>query len=153
MPEASKIGPGDERRVARETPLGGVTAPIFSGLLALALVAAALPSFAGETGTAAAPLVRARATFVALQQGTLDRTTLTPDLDAELTESLRADMTAKIAPYGPPVEFVIRSSSDVDGVATYVLRVRWANASVDYVFGLDDATKKIAKLYFRPGPG
>jgi hypothetical protein len=124
------------------------------GLLGIAFVLGAVPALGAEnSGGAADPLSRARATFVALQQGTLDRTTLTPALDADLTETLRADMTAKIAPYGPPAEFVVRSTSDLDGVATYVLRVRWPNASVDYVFGIDDRTKKIAKLYFRPGPG
>jgi hypothetical protein len=123
------------------------------GLLAIASLLAAAPLRAAETPATAGPLAQARATFVALQKGTLDRATLTPALDAELTETLRADMTARIAPYGPPADFVVRQTSDLDGIATYVLRVRWPGASVDYVFGLDDATKKIAKLYLRPGPG
>lgn len=124
------------------------------GFLAAVVLMAALPARADTPADAPQdPLSRARAAFVQLQTGTLDRSTLTPALDADLTEPVRASMTARIASYGPPGKLVVRTKSDVDGVTTYLFRIVWPAGSVDYVFGLDDATGKIAKLYFRPGPG
>ncbi len=124
------------------------------GLLAATLLLAAVPALGDQpAATATGPLALAREAFLDIQNDTLDRSTLTPALSADLTDSVGKGMAARIGPYGAPTEFVLRSKSDVDGVTTYVLRVLWPHANVDYVFGLDDKTQKIAKLYFRPGPG
>jgi len=123
------------------------------GLLAAALLAAAAPAAADPSHAAQDPIALARVVFEELQTAKLDRSALTPALSADLTDSVRASMTERLAPFGPPREaFVPRSKYDLDGVTTYVFRIHWPNGSVDYIFGLDDTTGKIAKLYFVPGP-
>jgi hypothetical protein len=123
------------------------------GLLVALLLAGALPARADAPPAAQDPATRARAAFEQLQTGKLDRTALTPALNADLTDAVRASMTARLAPFGPPPgPLALRSKYDSDGVMTYVFRVRWPNGSVDYVFGIDDTSGKIAKLYFVPGP-
>jgi hypothetical protein len=118
---------------------------------ALFLIAAL---FAGGIASAATtdPLARARDAFVQLQAGKVDRSALTPAFSADLTADALATMSAGIASYGPPPKFAVRSKTDVDGVTTYVFRLAFSSGSVDYVFGIDDASGKIAKMYCRPGP-
>jgi len=117
-----------------------------------ALLLAPRPSRADDTPGPRDLVARAKAAFFDLQHGTLDRSTLTPALSALLTDDVRDIMTELIAPYGKPSQFAPRSTTDLDGVTTYVFRVTWASGSVDYTFGIDDKTDKIAKLYIRPGP-
>jgi hypothetical protein len=117
-----------------------------------ALLLAPRPTRADETPAPKDPLARAKAAFLDLQQGTLDRSALTPALSALLTDDVRNIMTELIAPYGKPSQFAPRTTTDVDGVATTVYRVTWTSGSVDFTFGIDDKTDKIAKLYIRPGP-
>ena len=48
--------------------------------------------------------------------------------------------------------FLALEAGEIDRT-TYVFRLKWTNGSIDYVCGFDDASQKIAKLYFLPGPG
>jgi len=123
------------------------------GLLVAVLIAGAVPAAADAPPAVQDPIVRARVAFVQLQTAKLDRSTLTPALNADLTESVRTSMTARIAPFGAPSDpLVPRSKYESDGVTTYVFRIQWPSGSIDYIFGIDDTTGKIAKLYFVPGP-
>ena len=122
-------------------------------VLSGAMLLAPRPASSDEApATATDPSVRARATLTDIQNGTLDRSTLTPALSAVLTDDVRKTMTALVGPYGTPKQFAALSKTDVDGVTTYVYRMTWPAGSVDYVFGIDDKTDKIAKLFLRPGP-
>jgi len=117
-----------------------------------ALLLAPRSARADETPAPKDPAARAKASFLDLQHGALDRSTLTPAFSTLLTDDVRTSMTELIAPYGKPSQFALRTTTDVDGVSTYVFRVTWTSGSVDYTFGIDDKTDKIAKLYIRPGP-
>jgi hypothetical protein len=118
------------------------------------LMVSMLPALADAPPKSASdPVVRASAAFLALEAGKIDRTTLTPSLNTDLTDAAIAAMAARLAPYGVPETFPSGAKTDVDGVTTYVFRLKWTNGSIDYVCGFDDASQKIAKLYFLPGPG
>jgi len=124
-----------------------------AGAALVALLALLLPAPGGVRADAPTDVsARARGVLTQVQAGKLDRSALDPLLDGVLTRPVVATMTAQLAPYGTPKTFVENSKTDLDGVTTYVFRVTWPAATVDYVFGLDDATAKIAKLYFRAGP-
>jgi hypothetical protein len=110
---------------------------------------AAIVAQADPSDTAVAK--RAEAVLAGLQAGTIDRSLLSPELGAEYTPGVLAN-AAKAVPSGPPMRFAQRSKNDVDGVTTYVFRATWSAGTVDYVFGIDDSTGKIVKLFTRPGP-
>jgi hypothetical protein len=121
-------------------------------LLVAVLLAGAAPA-AADALAAKDAIALARVMLDELQSAKLDRSVLTPALSADLTDPIRASMTARLAPFGPPRDpLVPRSKYDSDGVTTYVFRIHWPSGSIDYIFGIDDATGKIAKLYFVPGP-
>jgi hypothetical protein len=120
--------------------------------VALLLIALLLAGPGAADAATTDPIVRARDAFVQLQAGKVDRTALTPALNADLTDGVLATMSAGVSPLGPPGKFAVSSKTDVDGVTTYVFRLTGPAGSVDYVFGIDDVSGKIAKLFFRPGP-
>ncbi len=97
-------------------------------------------------------LARAQAAYAAVGSGKIDRTTLTPALAADLSDAVLVVMTREANAIAKPDSFSVVSQTDRDGVTTTVFRLRTTGGTLDYVFGIDDATDKIAKLYFVPGP-
>jgi hypothetical protein len=120
-------------------------AAFISSLLAAMLVAVT------KTNGDADVLARATTVLAELQKGTLDRSELTPALSALYTPDILA-RDARTLPKSAPLSFALRQKTDVDGVTTYVYRVRFNEGILDYTFGFDDATYAITKLFTRPGP-
>jgi CubicO group peptidase (beta-lactamase class C family) len=74
--------------------------------------------FAGAADPAAASsLARARALFVGLQKGQLDRSTVTDDLSAYFSAQALGDFASSLAPLGEVASFTQSSKSDRGGMA------------------------------------
>ena len=86
-----------------------------------------------------------------LQSGTIDRTELSPSLNAEYTKAVLRTSEETI-PAGAPTDVVRLSKTHVDRATTYVFRVRWPSGTLDYTFSYDDKTFEVVKLYVRTGP-
>jgi hypothetical protein len=123
-----------------------------SALLTAAFLAGISPASAQSVAVSADTLARAETAFAQLQSGKIDRGTLTPALSADLTDDVRAGMTRRLNAIGQLGPFAALSHVDIDAVTTTVFRIPSPSGSIDFTFGLDDATGKIAKLYFVPGP-
>jgi hypothetical protein len=104
-----------------------------------------------KTDGDAAVMKRAKALLAGLQAGSIDRSELSPALSADYTATVLAN-AAKTLPKGTPKEFALRERTDANGTTTYVYRVGWDAGDIDYVFGFDDATYEVTKLFTRPGP-
>ncbi len=104
-----------------------------------------------KTDGDAAVMKRAKALLAGLQTGTIDRSELSAALGADYNATVLAN-AAKTLPKGNPKEFVLLDKTDTNGTTTYVYRVGWDAGDVDYVFGFDDATFEVTKLFTRPGP-
>jgi len=113
---------------------------------------------AGEASPTPAPSVdvraaeRAREWLGRLQRGNIDRSQLTPDLSAALQSATVSGYAQQTGKLGPPSKFTLLAKHAVEGTTTWVFRVTWPQGSMDYNFGVDDATGKISALYLRPGP-
>ncbi len=104
-----------------------------------------------KTGGDADVAKRAKALLAELQTGSIDRSELSPELSAEYTATVLAN-AAKTLPKGEPRRFEQVAKTDIDGTTTYVFRVDWIEGDVDYVFGYDDGSYAVTKLFTRPGP-
>lgn len=104
-----------------------------------------------KTDGDAAVMKRAKALLAGLQTGTIDRSELSAALSADYTPAVLAN-AAKTLPKGNPKEFALLDKTDTNGTTTYVYRVGWDAGDIDYVFGFDDATYEVTKLFTRPGP-
>lgn len=114
-------------------------------------VAGAVVVAVTKTGGDADVAKRAKALLAELQIGTIDRSELSPALSTEYTATVLAN-AAKTLPKGEPRRFEQLAKTDIDGTTTYVFRVGWVEGDVDYVFGFDDGSYAVTKLFTRPGP-
>jgi hypothetical protein len=121
-------------------------------ILIVASLLGARPASGGDVTVSPDTLARAQAAYAQVQSGKVDRSTLTPALGAELTDDIRAGMTRQLNAIAAPGTFAPVSHTDLDGVTTTVFRVPTASGVIYFTFGIDDATGKIAKLYFVAGP-
>jgi hypothetical protein len=103
------------------------------------------------TNSDASVVKRAKAILAQLQAANLVRSELSPELSSEYTPEVLAH-AASTLPAGAPLTFVQESKADRDGTTTYVFRAGWQRGTVDLVFGFDDTTYQIVKLFTRPGP-
>lgn len=87
---------------------------------------------------AAASLTNAKALFASLQQGAVDRTTLTPDLDTYYTPQVLADLGSSLGPLGEPTSFTQTT--------------REARGGMDYrIFTIEAGGQKLRmELYITP---
>lgn len=81
--------------------------------------------------------------------GTLDRSQLSPALDAELSAARLAGYARVLGPLGPPQSFTLAGTHDIDGTTTYDYVVRYVEGAVSFTYGLDNATQRVTKLYVR----
>lgn len=95
---------------------------------------------------------RAREWLGRLQRGNIDRSQLTPDLSAALQNATVSGYAVQTGKLGSPTKFTLLGKHAVEGTTTWVFRVTWPQGSMDYTFGVEDATGKISALYLRPGP-
>jgi hypothetical protein len=129
---------------------------ILSFALALALLggtaAYAAPTPApspAPTSTAdAAAAVQAAAWVRAIQAGTIDRASLTPEMDKLLTPALVTATAAQLGPLGAPVAMRQTQLVHKDGNTARVYAVDFAHASLTFVYATDDATGKVSGLRF-----
>jgi hypothetical protein len=121
------------------------------GLLAVGLLFAASPAPAQVT-VSADTIARAKAAFQQVEDGKIDRSTLTPVFNALLTDDVLSVLEQRANALGMPDRFAPVGQTDTDGVTTTVFRLHFPTGNLDLTFGIDDATNKIAKLYFVPGP-
>lgn len=121
-------------------------------ILTAAVLLNARPAWADGIDVSPDTLARAQTAYAQIQSGKVDRSTLTPALAAELTDEIRAGMTRQLNATAAPGTFAPASHTDLDGVTTTVFRVSTAGGVIYFTFGIDDATGKIAKLYFIAGP-
>jgi CubicO group peptidase (beta-lactamase class C family) len=79
---------------------------------------------AGEVDTDAEPsLERARALFAGLQKGSVDRSSITDDLNAYFSDTVLADFGSSLGPLGEPTSFTQTSREDRGGMVHRVFTV------------------------------
>jgi hypothetical protein len=79
---------------------------------------------AGEVDTDAEPsLERARALFAGLQKGSVDRSSITDDLNAYFSDAVLADFGASLGPLGEPTSFTQTSRENRGGMVHRVFTV------------------------------
>lgn len=97
-----------------------------------------------------AMLARAKNEFVDLQSGKIDRTTLTTDMSALLTDDKLATVKSGIGNLGAPVSFGQERTGTQGDVRYAVYLVTFANGTkVDFLIGVD-GQGKIAALRLTP---
>ncbi|MHB8145962.1 MAG: hypothetical protein ACYDGM_01710 [Vulcanimicrobiaceae bacterium] len=122
---------------------------------AIAAPAPASPGPASSPAATASPnapvLARARAWLGMMQRGKIDRTQLTPQMDAALTDTSLASLAGEIGPFGAPTSFAQLRIVHESGTTGYVYAVTFKNGTkAVMVFALDDATGKINGLRLTP---
>jgi len=73
---------------------------------------------------AAAALTRARALFISLQAGKIDRTSMTPALNDYFSDAVLADFSESLAPLGEVEDFTQSSFEDRGGMANRVFQIK-----------------------------
>ncbi len=95
------------------------------------------------------PLERARIAYDGIAAGTLDRSTLSPELASELSAARLATLSAALEPLGAPQSFTLVGTHGSGGATTYDFSVRYAAGGVTFTYGFNDATHLVDKLYVR----
>jgi len=123
--------------------------------LALALIGGS-PAFAASPAPAPAPTTAADAATAiksaawvrSIQDGTIDRTLLTAQMNAALTPALVKSLAAQLAPLGIATSMRQTQLIHKDGNTVRVYALDFAHASLTYVFAIEDATGKVSGLQF-----
>lgn len=98
-------------------------------------------------------LTRAKAFLIAMQNGTVDRTQLTPQSEKLFTQASEKNLAGLIGPFGAPTAFTQRSVVQKGVNTSYVYNVTFANGTQALmIFSLDDATSKVSGLGLQPSP-
>jgi hypothetical protein len=136
------------------------------GYMTLALVAAllatALPGMAHAAATpapvAATPspnpviMARAKTFYRALATGTIDRSQLSAQANAKLTDEAVKAVAAKLAPLGEPVTFEYVKSEQQGGSMLHAYLLGFGNGQkLEFVVGFD-AQDKVSALALQPAP-
>ena len=126
------------------------TSIVPSALISAAPSGAEGPSAAPQEDDASAS-ARAKEWLGRLQKGQLDRAQLTPDLSAGLQDATVQALSKQLMPLGTPQHIVLENKRQVAGITTWTFRVSWPDQTLDYTFGVENASGKISALYLRPG--
>jgi hypothetical protein len=107
-----------------------------------------------QTGPTPSPdpamLAQAKTVFAQLQNGKLDRTALTTDMNAALTDDKLATVKSSIGTLGAPVSFEQEHAGTQTGVRYGVYLVTFSNgAKLDFLIGID-GQGKIAGMRLTP---
>ncbi|MGC9992934.1 MAG: hypothetical protein ABSD52_11140 [Candidatus Cybelea sp.] len=116
--------------------------------------AAPMPAQTGAPAVTPSPdpamLAQAKNVFAELQSGKLDRTTLTTEMSAALTDDKLATVKSSIGTLGAPVSFEQEHAGTQSGVRYGVYLVTFSNgAKLDFLIGLD-GQGKIAGMRLTP---
>jgi hypothetical protein len=124
-------------------------------MIIAALVFAAAISSPSPAPAATVPQVPAAITARAidwlhrLQVGNIDRSQLTNDVNAQLTDAVAKSITQKLGPLGDSVGFSPVDVQRNKGQTAYIYRVDYAHDTTLYFFFvLDDGSGKISGLRF-----
>ncbi len=109
----------------------------------------ATPSAAATTAADAAVAVRAKDWLHMIQAGKIDRSQLDAKMNAALTDSLLAQVSAQIAPLGDPTSFTLDNKSTANSYTVYVYKVVFPAITLFESFALDP-DGKIAGLLLKP---
>jgi len=110
------------------------------------VIAQAAATSAPTTSDDAAVTSRAKDWLHQIQAGKVDRTQLTDKMNAALTDSMLANVSAQLAPLGEPTSFTLSSKMSKDPYIVYVFKVVWPSVTLTETFALDQSGK-IAGLY------
>ncbi len=110
-----------------------------------------LPAQTGPTPSPdPAMLAQAKNVFAQLQNGTLDRTALTTEMNKALTDGTLATVKTSIGTLGAPVSFEQEHAGTQSGVRYGVYLVTFSNgAKLDFLIGID-GQGKIAGMRLTP---
>ena len=109
----------------------------------------ASPSPTPAATSDAAVTARAKDWLHQIQTGRVDRSQLDDKMNAALTESLLANVSAQMAPLGNPSAFTLTRKASQGGISAYIFQVQFASVTLYEVFALD-ADGKIAGLRLMP---
>ena len=118
-----------------------IIAPPVTTVIAQAAATSAPTSAADATVTA-----RAKDWLHQIQTGKIDRTQLTDKMNAAVTDSTLASVSAQLAPLGDPMSFTLSSKTFKDPYTVYVFSVQWPSITLTETFAVDKSGK-IAGLY------
>jgi hypothetical protein len=111
------------------------------------VVAQAAATSAPTADADAATTARAKDWLHQVQTGKIDRTQLTDKLNAAITDSTLASVSAQLAALGTPTSFTLSSKTTKDVYTIYVFTVQWPSITLSETFAVDQ-TGKIAGLSF-----
>lgn len=131
-----------------------------ASFLGMPVAQAAVPAPAASASPAAVPsptptpdpaiLKRAESLFAQLQKGTLDKSQLTAQMAAAMSDSVLAAAKAQVGPLGTPVTFEQQQLLTRGGMTVYVYLLAFGNAQTwNFVMALD-ASGKVAGLRAAP---
>ncbi|MBV8066516.1 MAG: hypothetical protein JO113_00965 [Candidatus Eremiobacteraeota bacterium] len=107
--------------------------------------ASAAPAAANDTAVTA----RAKDWFHQIQTGKVDRSQLDQKMNAALTDSLLANVSAQVGPLGNPSAFTLSKKASQGGISIYVFQMQFPSLTLYEIFALD-ADGKIAGLRLTP---
>lgn len=124
---------------------------------ALLVLTLALATFLTPSPARSAPpddahiAARAREWLERAQNGNIDRSQFSAEMNTAMGDPTVATAKATLAPLGTPLAFTLRAHYEIDGNSVYVYRATFKDASWNeqIAFGSDG---KITGLYFRPAP-
>jgi hypothetical protein len=122
-------------------------------LTAAAIVAqaapSAAPSAAATSAADAAVAGRAKDWLHMIQAGKIDRSQLDAKMNAVLTDTTLAQVSAQLAPLGDPTSFTFVNKSAQGSFTVYVYKVVFPAITLYESFALD-SDGKIGGLYLKP---
>jgi hypothetical protein len=107
------------------------------------------PTAAATTAADAAVTARAKDWLHQIQTGKIDRSQLTDQMNAALTDDKLKSVSAQLAPLGDPASFTLSQSITRGTVTIYVFTVQFASGTLSETFALDQ-NGKVAGLYLKP---
>ena len=123
----------------------------------LALAASTMSALAAPPEATASPnpamLVMAKEWFHRIQSGDIDRSQLTDQMNAALSNAMVKQVAAQVGPMGEPVAFVQIRSGERNGSEFYLYQLTFASGSKwNYLFVYEPSTQKISGLRITPAP-
>ncbi|MBV8343499.1 MAG: hypothetical protein JO190_00715 [Candidatus Eremiobacteraeota bacterium] len=110
------------------------------------VIAQAAATSAPATDADAAVTARAKDWLHQIQTGKVDRSQLTDKMNAALTDTTLASVSAQLSPLGDPTSFTLSGKTTEDVYTVYVFKVVWPSVTLAETFAVD-RSGKIAGLY------
>jgi hypothetical protein len=85
----------------------------------------------------------------ALQNGKVDRSTLSSQMNASLTDAQLSQIQGKLGPLGAPTGFTPEGTQNLNGLTIYTYKVNFQSGSLTETYAVD-SSGKVAGVYFQP---